>query len=343
MKVTLDKCNTRIRIRFRYEGTSHQKYVGSHENPNDWAAAELLAKQIETDAKLGRFDETLEKYFPSKKSRSRNDDLLTRLKARRDEQYNDVEAGLISLVEQFGPINSKTAANRFVTWLLEERKIKKSSCNRYLSSLRIVARDLFEDLRVKVPARKPDDAFTRDEVQAILDSFRSNEPHFHDYVFLLLNTGMRPSEAIGLRWKDIDFSTPKINLAETLKRNKGNSSKRIRSTTKTNKFRIVPLNPATIELLRVRKATSKTDLIFTSPKGHPIDDHAFCCRQWRKCLKAAEVPYRRPYITRHTFISTMLSIGHNPVEIAKITGHDPRLMFEKYANVIRPVTVPNLW
>jgi integrase len=343
MKVTVDKCNTSIRLRFRHEGKPYQRYVGKVSNANDWASAELLAKQIETDHLLGRFDETLEKYFPSKKSHSRTDELLTRLESRLSENYNDVEASLIALVKLFGQINSKTSAKRFITWLLEERKIKESSCSRYVASLRVVAPDFFGDIKIKVPASKPADPFTPDEVKAILNSFKENAPHYRDYVFLLLNTGLRTSECIGVRWKDLDLQKAELHIYETLKRNRGNSAKRMRSTTKTNKYRIVPLNGSTVEMLTNRKATTKSTLVFTSSTGKDIDDHAFCSRYWRKCLQLANVSYRRPYNCRHTFVSTMLKLGQNPIEVAKITGHDPRVMFDKYANVIAPVKTPELW
>ncbi|WP_434777498.1 hypothetical protein [Neisseria sp. Ec49-e6-T10] len=42
---------------------------------------------------------------------------------------------------------------------------------------------------------------------------------------------------------------------------------------------------------------------------------------WVSVLKFAGVRYRRPYQTRHTFASMMLSAGENPMWVAAQMGH----------------------
>jgi integrase len=38
-------------------------------------------------------------------------------------------------------------------------------------------------------------------------------------------------------------------------------------------------------------------------------------------LKAANIPYRNPYQTRHTYASMMLSAGENPMWVASQMGY----------------------
>src|ERR1019366_3566308 len=42
---------------------------------------------------------------------------------------------------------------------------------------------------------------------------------------------------------------------------------------------------------------------------------------WAPALKRASVRYRYPYQTRHTYASTMLSAGENPLWVAQQMGH----------------------
>lgn len=42
---------------------------------------------------------------------------------------------------------------------------------------------------------------------------------------------------------------------------------------------------------------------------------------WVHAMKKAGVRYRRPYQTRHTYASMMLSVGEHPMWVAKQMGH----------------------
>src|SRR5690606_26098168 len=50
---------------------------------------------------------------------------------------------------------------------------------------------------------------------------------------------------------------------------------------------------------------------------------------WMHALKRAGVVYRNPYQTRHTYASTLLSVGENPMWVAKQMGHKDWGMIRK--------------
>jgi integrase len=50
---------------------------------------------------------------------------------------------------------------------------------------------------------------------------------------------------------------------------------------------------------------------------------------WKPALETAGVPYRKPYSTRHTYASLMLSNGVNPMLVAKQMGHKDWGMLRK--------------
>lgn len=52
--------------------------------------------------------------------------------------------------------------------------------------------------------------------------------------------------------------------------------------------------------------------------------------RWRITLRKAKVRYRNVYQTRHTFASTLLSAGVNPLYVAKQMGHRDTEMINRY-------------
>jgi integrase len=50
---------------------------------------------------------------------------------------------------------------------------------------------------------------------------------------------------------------------------------------------------------------------------------------WVPAMKKAGVRYRRPYQTRHTYASMMLSAGEHPMWVAKQMGHSDWTMIAR--------------
>ena len=44
----------------------------------------------------------------------------------------------------------------------------------------------------------------------------------------------------------------------------------------------------------------------------------------------------RPYDLRHSMASLLLAEGMNPIEVAEIMGHGPKVLFDTYAHVCAP-------
>lgn len=85
------------------------------------------------------------------------------------------------------------------------------------------------------------------------------------------------------------------------------------------------------------------DLIFLSRAGKPIDARNFRERAWNAVLARSGVTYRKPSNTRHTFCSHALEGGMNPVVVASITGHDPKVLFDSYAGLISRPQAPEIF
>jgi integrase/recombinase XerD len=148
---------------------------------------------------------------------------------------------------------------------------------------------------------------------------------FRDYVmmFLLLDTGMRISEAIGLRREDIDLKTNVIELRS--------------ATTKNRKTRYVPITQKTNKLLRELLAETEefsTPFIFTTVYGNPIEPARFRQRIKKYGLSAGIKDKRcSPHTFRHTFAKQYLLNNGDIMTLQKILGHSSIEMVRKYVNM----------
>ena len=158
--------------------------------------------------------------------------------------------------------------------------------------------------------------------------------------FLFL-TGARPSEVIALQWKHITnksicFEQAVVNSVDGLV---------LKDGLKTQNKRTFPVNAQLLELLDEIKEGSTFkpgSLVFPSPEGKWIDTHNFRNRAWKTIIKSLNYEYRKPYQTRHTFVTMALEADVSIPQIAKWVGNSPQVIMECYAGTIRKVAVPEL-
>jgi integrase len=90
-------------------------------------------------------------------------------------------------------------------------------------------------------------------------------------------------------------------------------------------------------------APTPEDLVFPASEGGAIDDHNFRNRAWKFVLESQGIPYRKPYTTRHTLVSHALEKGTNPVNVAELTGHNVKTLYQNYAGVIGILKLPDIF
>jgi integrase len=358
VKVENDKGS--LRLRFSYGGKRYAMAVGLPDSKVNRIVAQQKATQIELDIASGNFDPTLKKYKPPKAAAQKPDQTAV---AGLFEKFTEAQAKAKGLrvgslcrytatlrhLEAFFPNKSAEAidencAKAFVEYL--QKQVSERTAKDYLILVQSCwnwANQTLEQNpwqtvlnQVKPAPKQKVKPFTVAEVQAILQTFRTDRyyQHYADFVAFLFGTGCRFGEAVALKWKHIadDYST--VWIGESVSRG-------VRKTTKTGKDRTVTLTSKVAEMLAARKPTSQDleALVFPAPSGKPINDHTFRRRAWKKILTRLEIGYRKPYSTRHTAISHALANGANPLAVAEETGHDPQILFKHYASVIQKSAV----
>jgi integrase len=165
------------------------------------------------------------------------------------------------------------------------------------------------------------DPFSSEEQTAILGKLSGQELNLFKFAFW---TGMRTSELIALDWGDVDWHRGTVQVRRSLTRaaiaakSEGETPK-----TKSGKRDVKLLAPA-LEALQAQKAFTylANKQIFNNPRTDKRWSGDLTIRtSWKRALTLAKVRYRRPYQTRHTFASMMLTAGESPMWVARQMGH----------------------
>lgn len=198
-------------------------------------------------------------------------------------------------------------------------------------------------LNVELPKRKSKEMQSLTHEQAVKFLDYSVLSPWKALFSLLLCTGMRPGEALGLKWGDLNLKNGRVSIQRSLTRS-GNSWSLKEPKTDRSK-RSVPLPPSVIidlkELKDERLGSKVTDinineqLIFSNDKGEPIDYRNMYHRHFKRILKEAELPDIRLYDLRHTCATLLLSAGVNPKVVSERLGHaDITLTLNTYSHVL---------
>ena len=175
-------------------------------------------------------------------------------------------------------------------------------------------------------AKKKVDAFSADEARAFLKLLPECDRDFRCMMYLLLTTGLRRGELMGLQWRDFDFQNLTFDVCRniTYSPEKGN----VVDTPKTeNSVRTIPLLPfVATQLMEYRTQehpqSSETAFVFPSDKGDnvPRTPNAVTHRV-KRFMKANGLPDMSPHDLRHSCATLLLDNGADIKSVQEILGH----------------------
>jgi integrase len=151
-------------------------------------------------------------------------------------------------------------------------------------------------------------------------------------VSVLAYAGLRPGEALALRWSDVGERSILVERAVSVGGVK---------ETKTRKRRSVRLlAPLAADLAEWRLACRRPGpdvLVFPRRDGRVWTEEDW--RNWRQrvfapAASAAGLDRLRPYDLRHSFVSLLFTEGGTVIEVARQAGHSPTMALETYGHVI---------
>lgn len=188
--------------------------------------------------------------------------------------------------------------------------------------------------RVEPPKKNKSDPvyYQPEDVTAILNALDEEGEQWHMLVLLLLVSGCRRGEALGLKWEDVDFEYNRIYICRNVLYTKERGVYVDTPKTK-NSVRYISIPADTMAELRHHKAWQASErlrlgayyenqgYLFTQDNGKPL--HPTSVTKWlTKFSKRHNLPHLNAHGFRHTMASMLIYNGVDPVTVSHRLGHD---------------------
>ena len=179
--------------------------------------------------------------------------------------------------------------------------------------------------------RKEVEYFQPDEIAAIRDCLEAESLKWKTLVHLLLITGARRGEILGLKWSAVDFNTNRIHICNNVLYSADRGIYEDTPKTKES-VRYITLPAETMALLskyrawqagerlRLGEYYQNQDFVFSQDNGNPM--HPDSVTDWlAKFSRRHGLPHIHPHAFRHTMASLLYFNGVDSVSISKRLGH----------------------
>ena len=176
------------------------------------------------------------------------------------------------------------------------------------------------DIHAKPTKPLPRNDWERIYLEAVKD------PYTHARVEVAGMLGLRPGEALGLKWSDLNIQECSLRVARQVQRVKGKGL--VVKAVKQKKERTLPISNTTIQILLTHKRyqtlqkaawSEDLDLVFPNSLGRPQDEKADR-NAFKKLLKNAGTPNYELYQLRKTAFTAMAS-QTDLKTLMEFTGH----------------------
>lgn len=343
-----------IEITFMYRGVRCRERISLKPTATNLKLAERHKAAIEHAISNGTFDYGVTfpgspraaKFAPEASQETLAEFLTKWLTAKKQHVSSSTFAGYRKIVEQrlvpaLGPTLLVDLKRRTIRDWLNTLEVSNKTLSNIQSCLRSALNDAMDDEELieanplagwtfsrKGQVKDDDiDPFSPDEQRAILTALDGQTKNLVQFA---LWTGMRTSELVALDWNDVDWLKGEVYVTRAMTQAAAGEAE----VTKTisGKRRIKLLEPAMEALLAQKAHTFLASMeVFQNPRTLErwTGDQPIRKTMWAKVVKKAGVRYRRPYQTRHTYASMMLSVGEHPMWVAAQMGHSDWTMIAR--------------
>jgi integrase len=146
-------------------------------------------------------------------------------------------------------------------------------------------------------------------------------------VIFLAGTGVRPEEAFGAEWRDVDLERRVLMVRRAYAKG------RLKDYAKTaGSRRAVPLRARVVAALE--PLAERSGVLFPAPQGGRMEINNFRNRSWTPSLAAAGIAHRRIYDLRHTYATWSLVAGVDIFTLARRMGTSVKMIDRTYGHLV---------
>jgi integrase len=170
------------------------------------------------------------------------------------------------------------------------------------------------------------------DLEAVGKLIANTPTRYRTLVAVSALTGIRQSEALGLRWQDVDVKAGIVRVRCQLDR----SGKLVEPKTQAAK-RDIPIPPSLGRMLAEHRLgsrySSEADFVFCSSAGTPLGHRNIVRRGLEPALAAAELPKLTWHDLRHVAASALIAQGAIVSYLSRVLGHaSPAITLSVYAH-----------
>lgn len=210
----------------------------------------------------------------------------------------------------------------------------------------LIAKNVSKSVEVpKGKSKNKSQAWLPHHVAAFMQAAKCNR--FYAFFYIMITQGLRPGEALALRWSDLlmNGSEGILIIDETLGRLDSKMNRTLSfDVPKTERGeRQIALSNEAVRVLLNHKEAQKAEqsspnwqeynLMFPSIKGTPMHDGNLTRRYFKPLIQIAGVPKIRLYDLRHTHITLARDNGIDLEVVAHRAGQHPSVTASVYSKV----------
>ena len=235
---------------------------------------------------------------------------------------------------------SSTDIQKFIIYLRTDKGFTPQYVHHHYRTLNMIFRFAQkQEIILKNPMDKVDkpklqknkvDALSEEEARSFFNALETCPLDFRCMLHLMITTGMRRGECIGLKWRDIDETRSLIRIERNVTYT-AKSGIVVSSPKTAASMRVIPMTDSTMRLLRRLKEQRQQEYPNTIIEDSflfpgeadifsPRDPDAVT-RRVKRFMKSHGLPDMSPHDLRHSCATLLLNNGADIKSVQEILGH----------------------